>query len=70
MWNKPVAVVVFRPTRFTYEFMEQYDSFTLTAFDKKYKKHLSLLGTKSGRDGDIIAETKFTINLSLKMDTK
>jgi len=60
MWNKPVAVVVVRPTRFTYEYMEQYDTFTLTAFDKKYKKDLSLLGTKSGRDGDKISETKLT----------
>lgn len=61
MWNKPVAVVVVRPTRHTYEFIEQYETFTLTAFDKKYKKDLSLLGTKSGRDGDKIAETQLTI---------
>lgn len=60
MWNRPMAVVVVRPTRFTYEFIEQYDSFTLTAFDKKHKKDLMLLGTKSGRDGDKIGETKLT----------
>jgi len=60
MWNKPVAVVVVRPTRFTFEFIEHYETFTLSAFDKKYKKDLSLLGTKSGRDGDKIAETKLT----------
>ena len=60
MWNKPMAVVVVRPGRFTFEFMEQYDTFTLTAFDRKYKKDLNLLGTKSGRDGDKIAETRLT----------
>jgi flavin reductase (DIM6/NTAB) family NADH-FMN oxidoreductase RutF len=60
MWNKPMAVVVVRPGRFTFEFMEKYDTFTLAAFDKKYKKDLNLLGTKSGRDGDKIAETKLT----------
>lgn len=60
MWNKPVSVLVVRPTRFTYEFMEKYETFTLSAFDKKHKKDLSLLGTKSGRDGDKIAETKLT----------
>lgn len=60
MWNKPMAVVVVRPNRFTFEFMEAYDTFTLSAFDKKYKKDLSLLGTKSGRDGDKIAETVLT----------
>lgn len=57
MWNKPMAVVVVRPTRFTFEFMEAYDTFTLTAFDKRFKKDLNLLGTKSGRDGNKIAET-------------
>ncbi len=61
MWSKPMAMVVVRPTRFTFEFMEQYDTFTLTAFDKKYKKDLNLLGTKSGRDGDKISETQLTI---------
>jgi flavin reductase (DIM6/NTAB) family NADH-FMN oxidoreductase RutF len=61
MWNKPVAVVVVRPTRFTYGFMEQYDTFTLSAFDKRYRKDLNLLGSKSGRDGDKIAETKLTV---------
>ena len=60
MWNKPMAVVVVRPTRFTLEFMEKYETFTLCAFDKKYKKDLSLLGTKSGRDGDKISETNLT----------
>jgi len=61
MWNKPMAVVVVRPTRFTFEFMERYDTFTLSAFDKKYRKDLNLLGTKSGRNGDKIAETNLTI---------
>ena len=61
MWNKPMAVVVVRPTRFAFEFMELYETFTLSAFDKKHKKALSLLGTKSGRDGDKIAETNLTV---------
>jgi len=61
MWSKPMAVVAVRPTRFTFEFMEKYDTFTLSAFDKKFKKDLNILGTKSGRDGNKIAETQLTI---------
>ncbi len=60
MWNRPMAVVVVRPGRFTFEFIEQYETFTLSAFDKSYRKDLQLLGTKSGRDGDKIAETNLT----------
>ena len=61
MWNKPVAVVVVRPTRFTYEFIEKYDTFTLSSFNKSFRKDLNLLGSKSGRDGNKIAETKLHV---------
>jgi flavin reductase (DIM6/NTAB) family NADH-FMN oxidoreductase RutF len=60
MWHKPFAQVVVRPTRYTFEFMEKYDSFTLTAFPKEYKKALSFLGSRSGRDMDKIAESGLT----------
>ncbi|NOZ60605.1 MAG: flavin reductase family protein [Calditrichaeota bacterium] len=60
MWNKPFAQVVVRPTRHTFEFMEKFDTFTLTAFPEKYRNALSLLGTKSGRDGDKIKEAGLT----------
>ena len=68
MWNKPVAVVVVRPTRFTFEFIDKYETFTLSAFEKEYKKDLNLLGSKSGRDGDKIAETNLTISPASKIE--
>jgi flavin reductase (DIM6/NTAB) family NADH-FMN oxidoreductase RutF len=66
MWGKPFAQVVVRPIRYTYQFMERYDTFTLCAFPEECRKALQLLGTKSGRDGDKIAET----NLSLIASTQ
>ncbi len=60
MWSKPFAFVAVRHSRYTFQFMEKYDSFTLTAFPKEYHDALSLLGTKSGRDGDKIAESGLT----------
>ncbi|MBD3420523.1 MAG: flavin reductase family protein [Chitinivibrionales bacterium] len=60
MWGKPFVQVVVRPTRYTYEFMEQYASFSVCAFPTEYKKDLSILGSKSGRDGDKLAETALT----------
>ncbi|MBW2059532.1 MAG: flavin reductase [Deltaproteobacteria bacterium] len=60
MWGKPFAQVVVRPIRYTYRFMEQYDTFTLCTFGEDYRKALELLGTKSGRDGDKIAESGLT----------
>ena len=67
MWNKPMAVVVVRPVRHTFEFIEQYDTFTLTAFPEKYRKALNLLGTKSGRDGDKITEAGLKVCASEKI---
>jgi flavin reductase (DIM6/NTAB) family NADH-FMN oxidoreductase RutF len=60
MWNKPFAQVVVRPTRHTYQFMERFDNFSLCAFGDQQHADLQLLGTKSGRDGDKIAETRLT----------
>lgn len=60
MWSQPFAQVVVRPTRHTYGFMERYGTFTLCAFPDGYRKALNLLGTKSGRDGDKIAEAGLT----------
>jgi flavin reductase (DIM6/NTAB) family NADH-FMN oxidoreductase RutF len=60
MWARPFVQLVVRPTRYTYGFMEQYDTFTLCAFSEAYRQALQLLGTKSGRDGDKIAEAGLT----------
>jgi flavin reductase (DIM6/NTAB) family NADH-FMN oxidoreductase RutF len=52
--------VVVRPTRYTFGFMQRFDTFTLCAFPERYRRALSLLGSKSGRDGDKIAESGLT----------
>lgn len=38
--------------RYTYEFMEKYDYFTIMGFDKEDARILGYMGTHSGRDGD------------------
>src|SRR5512137_3109350 len=54
MWSRPFVQVVVRPTRYTYEFMERYDTFTVCDFPARYADALDLLGNRSGRDGDKI----------------
>ncbi len=54
IWNKPFFQVVVRPTRYTRKFMESGEYFTLSAFPEDHRPALSLLGSKSGRDGDKI----------------
>ncbi len=58
LWNMDVAFVFIRPTRYTHEFSEKYDSFTLSFLGDKYQDAKILFGTKSGKDIDKFNETK------------
>ena len=60
MWSRPFALVVVRPQRHTFTFMERYDSFTLCAFPETCREALQLLGSKSGRDTDKVAQSGLT----------
>lgn len=56
LWNRPVVSIYVRPQRYTYEFTERSDHFTLTFFPKgEYRAALNLFGSKSGRDMDKFA---------------
>ena len=61
MWRKPFVQVVIRPGRQTFQYMENYPTFTLCAFPKSSKEALMVLGTKSGRDSDKVAESGLTV---------
>lgn len=61
MWNKNVAYIVIRPQRYTKEFVDSADSFSLTFFDDSFREILSYLGTKSGRDEDKIKKSNLTV---------
>ena len=50
----PTAVVYIRPTRYTKEFVDKHDKFTISFLSKDYKKQLAYLGSHSGRDEDKI----------------
>ena len=60
LWDRPFAQVVVRPQRYTFDFIERYPTFTLSTFSERYRGALNLLGTKSGRHGDKIAEAGLT----------
>ena len=60
LWNKPVIFIFVRPQRYTTEFLQASNEFTVTFFDG-YKKELGYLGTVSGRDEDKISKVGFNI---------
>lgn len=60
LWNKPVVTVYVKPIRYTYQFMEENEYFTISFYEEKYRKDLGILGSKSGRDMDKLSLTKLT----------
>ena len=60
MWNVPVAMAWIRPQRYTYEFMNRYEEYTLSFFTDRYRTALQFCGTRSGREHDKAAETGLT----------
>lgn len=57
LWNKPVAVCFIRPHRYTFQFAEKSDFYTLSFFKTSDRKILNFCGNKSGRDIDKVKET-------------
>ena len=56
----PTAVIYLRPQRYTKEFVDREELFTICVFPEAYKKDLGYLGRVSGRDEDKVAATSLT----------
>ena len=52
LWGRTALTVYVAEKRYTKEFMDKAEFFTVMAFDVKDSKVLNYMGTKSGRDGD------------------
>ena len=60
MWGKNTFTTVIRPQRYTKEFIDKAEYFTISFFKEEYKKALSFCGSHSGRDCDKAKETGLT----------
>ncbi len=57
LWNKNVAFSFIRDSRYTLEFMDNSDYYTLSFFGGNMMKELTFCGKNSGREVDKIKET-------------
>ncbi len=57
LWNKPVAFIFIRPERYTFEFLEKGDYFTVSFLGIENKGIHKICGSKSGRDIDKVKAT-------------
>ena len=61
IWGAPSATCYIRPQRYTKEFVDREDYFTLAFFGEESRKALQLCGSRSGRDIDKVKECGFTV---------
>ena len=60
LYNKPVTFCFINPARYTYQFMEKKDTYTLTFYTEAYRDALKYCGSHSGKDTDKIKESGLT----------
>lgn len=60
IWGKPSVTAYIRQTRYTKEFIDQNDTFTLTFLKDGHREALNVLGSKSGRDMDKMKDSGLT----------
>lgn len=60
MWGRNVSNIVIRPQRYTLEFVEREDYYSLSFFGKEHRDALNYCGSHSGRDVDKEKETGLT----------
>jgi len=56
VWGLPMMVVLVRPSRYTYGFIEESGLFTVNVPTLEMSRYVSLCGTQSGRDVDKLAQ--------------
>jgi len=55
LWGKPVFVALVRPSRYTYQFIEDIGTFTINVPGPAQRRWVGICGGRSGRDVDKFA---------------
>ena len=58
IWGKNVTYIFVRESRYTKEFIDNGEFFSLSFLDKEYKEDLAYCGSTSGRDEDKWAKSQ------------
>lgn len=69
IWGKPVFQALVRKSRYTYDFIEKSNEFTISIpMNEQMKDALAICGTKSGRDVDKFKEAGMKTAASNKVE--
>ena len=67
IWGRPMFIVMVRPTRYTYQFIEASGEFTVNVPTPAMKEFTLYCGTKSGREGDKFARFQMSVTPGQKV---
>jgi len=67
VWKKPIFIVLVRPSRHTYKFIEETGEFTVNIVPPELKEVVQYCGTVSGRDHDKFKEKQLTALPAMKV---
>ncbi len=59
-WGHPAAFIMIRESRYTYEFLQREQAYTLSFFDEEYRSALRICGTQTGRTEDKVKNAGLT----------
>jgi len=67
IWSMPMWIVLVRPSRYTYQCIEQGDCFTVNVPAAGMDEAQAVCGSRSGRDGDKLADAGLTPEPAVKV---
>ena len=59
LWHKDIITIYIRPDRYTFDFLQNSDMFTISFYDEKYRDILTMFGRCSGRDINKVEKSGF-----------
>ncbi len=59
-WGHPAAFIMVRESRYTYEFLQREQAYTLSFFDEEYRSALRICGIQTGRTDDKVKNAGLT----------
>lgn len=60
LYNKPVAICFIRPDRYTFNYIDNGDTFTLSFYSEDFREVLNYCGSASGRNEDKVKGSRLT----------
>ncbi len=60
LWFKDIITIYIRPDRYTWKYLNEHDTFTVSFYPKKYHRALRIMGSVSGRDVDKVKAAGLT----------